>query len=96
MLKLVENKYSIWYINNVRYVNNNDIEKKITISSNGKIEKSIDELPKDLKYEILEVFSNIDNANEKNWIDKNKVEKIKNHIRQMLKQLQKTKRCDIK
>lgn len=95
-MKLVENKFSIWYINNVRYVNNNDIEKKITISSNGKIEKSIDELPKDLKYEILEVFSNIDNANEKNWIDKNKVEKIKNHIRQMLKQLQKTKRCDIK
>ena len=31
----------------------------------SKIEKSIDELPKDLKYEILEVFSNIDNANEK-------------------------------
>lgn len=95
-MKLVENKFSIWYINNVRYVNNNDIEKKITISSNGKIEKSIDELPKDLKYEILEVFSNIDNANEKNWIDKNKVEEIKKHIRQMLKQLQKTKRCDIK
>ena len=95
-MKLVENKFSIWYISNVRYVNNNDIEKKITISSNGKIEKSIDELPKDLKYEILEVFSNIDNANEKNWIDKNKVEEIKKHIRQMLKQLQKTKRCDIK
>ena len=95
-MKLVENKFSIWYINNVRYVNNNDIEKKITISSNGKIEKSIDELPKDLKYEILEVFSNIDNANEKNWIDKNKVEEIKKHIRQMLKQLQNTKRCDIK
>ena len=95
-MKLVENKFSIWYINNVRYVNNNDIEKKITISSNGKIEKSIDELPKDLKYEILEVFSNIDNANEKNWIDKNKVEEIKKHIRQMLKQLKKTKRCDIK
>ena len=95
-MKLVENKFSIWYINDVRYVNNNDIEKKITISSNGKIEKSIDELPKDLKYEILEVFSNIDNANEKNWIDKNKVEKIKNHIRQIIKQLQKTKRCDIK
>ena len=95
-MKLVENKFSIWYINDVRYVNNNDIEKKITISSNGKIEKSIDELPKDLKYEILEVFSNIDNANEKNWIDKNKVEEIKKHIRQMLKQLQKTKRCDIK
>ena len=95
-MKLVENKFSIWYINNVRYVNNNDIEKKITISSNGKIEKSIDELPKDLKYEILEVFSNIDNANEKNWLDKNKVEEIKKHIRQMLKQLQKTKRCDIK
>ena len=95
-MKVVENKFSIWYINNVRYVNNNDIEKKITISSNGKIEKSIDELPKDLKYEILEVFSNIDNANEKNWIDKNKVEEIKKHIRQMLKQLQKTKRCDIK
>ena len=95
-MKVVENKFSIWYINNVRYVNNNDIEKKITISSNVKIEKSIDELPKDLKYEILEVFSNIDNANEKNWIDKNKVEEIKKHIRQMLKQLQKTKRCDIK
>ncbi len=31
----------------------------------SKIEKSIDELPRDLKYEILEVFSNIDNANEK-------------------------------
>ena len=31
----------------------------------SKIEKSIDELPKDLKYEILDVFSNIDNANEK-------------------------------
>lgn len=95
-MKVVENKFSIWYINNVRYVNKNEIEKKITISSNGKIEKSIDELPKDLKYEILEVFSNIDNANEKNWIDKNKVEEIKKHIRQMLKQLQKTKRCDIK
>lgn len=95
-MKVVENKFSIWYINKGRYVNNNDIEKKITISSNGKIEKSIDELPKDLKYEILEVFSNIDNANEKNWIDKNKVEEIKKHIRQMLKQLQKTKRCDIK
>ena len=69
-MKLVENKFSIWYINNVRYVNKNEIEKKITISSNGKIEKSIDELPKDLKYEILDVFSNIDNANEKEELQK--------------------------
>ena len=36
----------------------------------SKIEKSIDELPKDLKYEILDVFSNIDNANEKTELQK--------------------------
>lgn len=37
LLKVVENKFSIWYINNVRYVNKNEIDKINNLDGVAKI-----------------------------------------------------------
>lgn len=76
LLKVVENKFSIWYINNVRYVNKNEIDEG--------------DIPDEDVEKLVELY---EKETDKLKAD---TEKIKNHIRQMLKQLQKTKRCDIK
>lgn len=76
LLKVVENKFSIWYINNGIYVNKNEIDE-------GDIpDEDVEKLVKLYEKETDKLKAD--------------TEKIKNHIRQMLKQLQKTKRCDIK